>query len=91
MKTVYRINTIGCRKPWRSSSEYLLTDKALFDRIVLLDDSDDFYRIPGPNAKFNEDGDPLDEDDTLAEWLYTQEENIEMPYILAGEHTFYTE
>ncbi len=93
MKTVYRINTIGCYKPWRSSSEYLLTDKELFDKIVDLD-NDEFRSLPAPDAELDEDGYPVDEDNTLAEWLWNRQESedaIEMPYILAAEHTFYTE
>jgi hypothetical protein len=91
MQTVYRVNTIAGYKPWRSGGPYLLTDKAVFDMIVDCSKDDyEFYQIPG--AARDEDGFPIDEDNTLSEWLYEHcKDEIEMPYILADEITFYVE
>ena len=93
MQTVYRVNTIAGYKPWRSSGPHLVTDKAVFDMIVeAAKNDDDFYSIPAPNAEFDEDGVPINEDNTLSEWIYENCENeIAMPYILADEITFYVE
>ena len=91
MKTVYRVNTIGCYKPWNSTSEYFLTDKNIFKQIKSCNDERDFYRIMAPNAITDKEHPDYNEEDTLAEWLYTQNEDIKMPYILADEIKFYTE
>lgn len=92
MQTVYRINTIPGYKPWRGSGEILLS-KNDFDVAVKIanDYGGDFHLAPAPGAEFDSDGERVDEDDTLSEWCYNQAIATEMPYILAGEETYYTE
>jgi hypothetical protein len=93
MQTVYRINTIAGFKPWRSGGPYLITDKEVFETVKACEDDGDFYRILAPGAITDEEDPEYDEDNTLVEWLWKHEANgnIQMPYILADEVTFYTE
>lgn len=93
MQTVYRINTISGFKPWRSAGPYYVTDKEVFDMVVkAAADGGEFDSIPAPDAEFDEDGEPTNEDNTLSSWLYENSvEEAEMPFILADEITFYVE
>ncbi|RYF51625.1 MAG: hypothetical protein EOO38_02755 [Cytophagaceae bacterium] len=93
MQTVYRINTIAGYKPWRSGGPYYITDPEIFKLIAEMEDTSEFYRVPAPGAIQDEDHPDYDEDDTLAEWLYSNHTTVnpEFPFILAGEVTFYTE
>jgi hypothetical protein len=95
MIEVYRINTIPGYKPWRSPGEYLLTKEHYAFVMEYMKDQDDyqFNRVPTPNAKYAEDGELINEDETFVEWLYEHNpyKDVQMPYTLMAETTYYVE
>lgn len=93
MQEVYRINTIPGYKPWRGNGEYFL-DKDTFDlvRKIIDDHGGDLYGVPAPGVILDADGELLCDEDSLTEWMYHKQiKDVDYPYILMGEETYYTE
>lgn len=92
MQEVYRINIIPSYKPWRGGYSITLTDKVLFDAIKnVLEGGDSINSMAAPDAALDEYGCPIDEDYTMSEWLYNQNGDIKMPYVLMDECDTYVE